>query len=86
MSALSGAGRHRSITLEEFVEHGMLWVVNASVFHPRGLALEFDDRGPGKFTVLVSNPIEPIIYHEDMQNLLRKRMEAFERFVEEMRG
>lgn len=34
----------------EFREHGLLWLVNAAVFHPRGFALAFDVEDDGTVT------------------------------------
>lgn len=35
------------LSFDEMREHGLLWAINASVFHPRGFALAFhyDDLG-----------------------------------------
>lgn len=69
----------------ELRDSGLLWLVNASVFHPRGvgLALVFDDDGKAVGWQLLGGPDEP--WHFEPGPEIDERFRAANRTVEEAR-
>lgn len=56
--------RPTSLPFSEMREHGLLWLINATVFHPRGYALAFDVQDDGSVTgwSMLGDGSEPWVY------------------------
>ncbi|MEV2239515.1 hypothetical protein [Micromonospora sp. NPDC049891] len=69
--------------LGELRDSGLLWLINAAVFHPRGyaLALHVDDGGDVTGWSLMGDGSEPWQYGDDMH----ERFAAAERTLREQR-
>lgn len=55
--------------IEEFRTSGLLWLVNRSVFHPRGFALAFHYDDDGDFTgwSLLGDGSQPFAFDHDFE-------------------
>lgn len=67
----------------EVQEDGLLWALNATLFHPRGFALAWDPES-GEFTVL-GDGTEPWGYAEGVYDQIDERFKAFEALLERAR-
>lgn len=47
----------------DLIDDSLLWLINRTVFHPRGYALRYDD-GTGEFA-LIGDGTEPWVYAGD---------------------
>lgn len=81
----------RGLTLAQFADTGMLWLVNRVVFHPRGFALAIHHDAAGRATgwSLLGDGSEPWTFDGDTidEDSLFERAEAFlesHREVEEL--
>lgn len=81
----SGTGRGAdSRPLSELSDSGLLWLINATVFHPRGFALALDMTPDGEVTgwALLGNGTEPWVFGGPRN----ERFAAAEETFEEARG
>jgi hypothetical protein len=75
-----GAAVRPARPLAELRAHGLLWLINRTVFHPRGYALGFDVDDTGDVTgwVLYGDGTEPWKYATEIdEDDLFARAEAF---------
>jgi hypothetical protein len=70
--------------LSELSDSGLLWLINATVFHPRGFALALDMTPDGEVTgwALLGNGTEPWVFGGPRN----ERFAAAEATFEEARG
>lgn len=55
------------LPFEAMITSGMLWLINTSVFHPRGLALalNFNEQGEATSWGLIGKGDEPYLFDEE---------------------
>jgi len=60
----------RDFSFEEFRTNGLLWLINTSVFHPRGFAVGFiyDDEGNLVGWSINGDGTEPWVFADDADN------------------
>lgn len=64
----------------ELSDIGLVWLINATVLHPRGLALMITTDTPGTAQIIAGTPDEPIAYGEAMFDLITERFKAWQEF------
>lgn len=82
-----GAGAVMSAPMDwdQLGEIGLVWLINASVLHPRGLALMTDSDTPGTVQIIAGTPDEPIAYGEAMFDLITERFKAWQEFEADLK-
>lgn len=71
-------------TAFDWRDDGVLWLINATVFHPRGFALGM--KADGTDPVLLGDGTEPITYHPTDPPSIDERFAAVEALFARARG